>query len=179
MKTPSARGYRQVELNNCAFRRDGRIVADCIAAIDIENGCCVLLDRVKKEAKLGGTSGAGQLALCYSAEHNPEDVTGLLKNFVNKEGRGIRAGFLAYGDVFTTNAIQMVDADYADLSKVAEALKAGTPVHVVGGTVGSLGLWTLQKTAPTATDKITGFVKEVTTMPDGQPAVKIVIEKAL
>ena len=47
-------GYGQVELNNCAFRRDGRIEAQCalstidFASVPAENG---MILRVKKDKK--------------------------------------------------------------------------------------------------------------------------------
>lgn len=173
-------GFGQLEINNCAFRRDGRIIADCKATEALDNGILVAVDHVKKEVSaLEAAPKDGQLAgILYSAEHNPADYTGMLREYINEKGMFVRVGLLSVGDIFTTNSVLYNDTDYADLSKVKEALKAGTPVYAAGGTAASNGQMILQKTAPAATVAIAGIVKEVTTMPDGQAAVKIVITKA-
>lgn len=173
------KNYSQVELNNCAFRRDGRIVADCLATQVIQNGMLALVDRVKKTAKPATTAPTAneQAVLVYNAEHNPASTFNRLCDYVTQAGEGVRGGLLSVGDVFTTNAAMFDDAAYPTISKITDALKAGTPVYAVGGDSTGAGFW-LIKSAVTGTPTVTGIVKEVTTTPDGYPAVKIVITKA-
>ena len=173
------KNYAQVELNNCAFRRDGRIVADCIATMVIQNGMLALVDRVKKTAKPATSvpTANEQAVLVYNAEHSPASTFNRLCDYVSQAGDGIRGGLLSVGDVFTTNAVMYDDTKYANISKISDALKAGTPVYAIGGDEAGAGFWLITN-AVTGTPTVTGIVKEVTTTPDGYPALKIVITKA-
>ena len=162
-------GYGQVELNNVAFRRDGRIEAQCAldtadfdATTPCENG---MILRVKKaEHKIGfcDASAANQLyALNYSTEHMYDERKPGLKNFYLKSAAAgedflPRVGYLAAGDLWTTNCV--------DLGSYASAAAVGTQGAVV-----------LDSAAPSVGPVIQVIKK--TTMPDGQDAFQLQVLK--
>ena len=98
-------GFGQVELNNVAFRRDGRIVAQCapdttdFAAIPVENGMILAVDETARTVKLP-TNASLPLALVYSTEHIYDERTPGLKNFrLNGTNDFLpRLGYLDVGD---------------------------------------------------------------------------------
>ena len=83
-------GYGQVEINNCAFRRDGRIEAQCtantsdFASAMVENGMILAVDNVKREVGFVAADNELPVALVYSAEHIYDERTPGLKNFALK-----------------------------------------------------------------------------------------------
>ena len=171
-------GYGQVELNNVAFRRDGRIEAQCAldtadfdATTPCENG---MILRVKKaEHKIGfcDASAANQLyALNYSTEHMYDERKPGLKNFYLKSAAAgedflPRVGYLAAGDLWTTNCVDL--GSYADASAVASALASGE----VYAAVGTQGAVVFGAAAPTVGPVIQVIKK--TTMPDGTDAFQL------
>ena len=105
-------GYGQIELNNVAFRRDGRIEAQAkpnatdFSVDKLENGMLLAVDAAKREVKYA-VDGTLPVALNYSAEHIYDERTPGLKDFA-LDGTGDflpRLGYLAVGDKFTTNCI--------------------------------------------------------------------------
>ena len=68
-------GYGQIELNNVAWRRDGRIEAQCALSADFaeigyaENGMLLAVDNVAREIKLPAEGLDLPLAIVYSSEH--------------------------------------------------------------------------------------------------------------
>ena len=73
-------GYGQIELNNVAFRRDGRIEAQCkpnatdFSTAKLENGMLLAVDGANREVKFA-TDGSLPVALNYSAEHIYDERT--------------------------------------------------------------------------------------------------------
>ena len=175
-------GYGQVELNNVAFRRDGRIEAQCAldtadfdATTPCENG---MILRVKKaEHKIGfcDASAENQLyALNYSTEHMYDERKPGLKNFYLKSAAAgedflPRVGYLAAGDLWTTNCIDL--GSYASAAAVASALASGA----VYAAVGTQGAVVLGSAAPSVGPVIQ--VVKKTTMPDGQDAFQLQVLK--
>ena len=153
-------GYGQVELNKVAFRRDGRIEAQC--RLDdgieyIENGMILAIDPVNHVVKKPTGDSEEFLALNYSAEHMYDAKDRGLKHFrVEKDGFYPRLGYLTTGDIFTTNAVTCEDI---------EALAAGQYGHADAS-----GYIKVNTTAANAIVKVI----EITTMPDGAPAVKFI-----
>ena len=81
-------GYGQIELNNFAAPRDGRVEAQCkLNKTDFpagaENGMLVAVDNVKREVKLYNASKKLPLAVIYSTEHIYSERKNGLKNFIN------------------------------------------------------------------------------------------------
>ena len=172
-------GYGQIELNNVAFRRDGRIEAQCkpnttdFSSDLLENGMLLAVDNAKREVKYA-TDSSLPVALNYSAEHIYDERTPGLKNFALK-GTGDflpRLGYLAVGDKFTTNCVcydSAVDTAWATESAFISALGACASNTLYGG-IGSKGAILVSATAPSYGPKLR--VIEKTTMPDGTLGVK-------
>ena len=164
-------GYGQVELNNVAFRRDGRIEAQCaLSTIDFayapaENGMILRVKKADHEICFADASAANQLyALLYSTEHMYDERNPGLKNFKTEATDDFlpRVGYLAAGDLWTSNCVDL--GTYASAAAVAAALSSGE----VFAAVGTQGAPVLAATAP-----VSGPVLQVikkTTMPDGQDA---------
>ena len=170
-------GYGQIELNNVAFRRDGRIEAQCapdatdFATIPVENGMLLAIDNVTRTVKFA-TDGSLPIALVYSAEHMYDERTPGLKNFKlnGKDDFLPRLGYTALGDKFTTNCIAYDDTEFEDDEALLEALEDLATAPIYGG-VSSIGAIKISETAPAF-----GPVFRVVlayTMPDGQFGVKL------
>ena len=161
-------GKGQIELNNVAFRRDGRIEAQCALTADAENGMVLAID------KAHGTctpSVDGKEVVCginYSTEHLYDERKPGLKEFSLKEGEYPRIGLPAVGDLFTTNTFGFDTSVFANLEAVRTQLKSGVAYAGVDN-----GIWNLVKVKPEG--GLTARVVAVTTMPDGQDAVKLQI----
>ena len=166
-------GNGQIELNNVAFRRDGRIEAQCKLSVAAENGMILAVDAAKREVRLPKADGEDcPLAVVYISEHLYSDREAGLKNFINKEGSYPRMGYPAIHDIWTTNTIGYDSSEFTSNDKVVEAIKnAGK--KALYGKVGAEGVVTLTATKPTS-----GLCFKVATgmgagsMPDGQFAIK-------
>lgn len=176
MATITRNGYGQLELNRVAFRRDGRVEAQVPYDVSkdgqvYENGMVVIIETTAdhKVAKVGTIAEGDLYGIVYTSEELYNTRTPGLKNFgvvvedgeaKGPEGYDVypRIGFLAAGDVFTTNTVVKTD-DFA----------AGAKVYVA-----ATGEWTTKS----ATAGPIGVVNQVYTLPDGQAAVEIEITKA-
>lgn len=167
-------GYGQVELNNVAFRRDGRIEAQCalstvdFASAPAENGMILRVKKNKRELCFADASAANQLyVLLYSSEHMYDERKPGLKNFKTEATDDFypRGGYLDKGDLWTTNLIDL--GSYASY----DAVKADLTSAEVYGSVGTTGLVTLASSAPSVGPVIQ--VIKATTMPDGQKAFQL------
>lgn len=165
-------GYGQIELNQCAFRRDGRIEAQCkIKDADyVENGMILAIDNTKHEVRYPA-DGDYMFGLNYTSEHMyDERLVGGLKYYkTDKDSFLPRLGYLAVGDKFTTNTVIYDAADITTM--VYGYVKAGDNGYV-----------RLSATDPT-NDAIAGapllrVIDAKATMPNGAPAVKFQCIKA-
>lgn len=170
-------GYGQVELNNVAFRRDGRIVAQCapdatdFASVPVENGMILAVDEANRTVKFA-TDNSLPLALVYSTEHMYDERMPGLKNFkLNGSDDFLpRLGYPAVGDKWHTNTICYSDTEYTTEEALITALKAYKTAAVYGK-ADATGAVCLTSTAPTVGLKLK--VVEYGTMPDGQKGVKL------
>ena len=155
-------GYGQLELNFAAFRRNGAIEAQCKMAEGIEyleNGMLLAVDR--KNRTVGYPTGAeGEvIALNYTTEHMYDERERGLKHFkLDKNTFLPRLGYIGTPDKFTTNTVCYDDTAEIDTYKYGKACS----------TEGFEGYIELTNTREGAYVE----VLEVTTMPDGQTAVK-------
>ena len=166
-------GYGQIELNQCAFRRDGRIEAQCKIAdgIDfIENGGIFAIDNTKREVRYPA-AGDYMFGLNYTSEHMyDERLVGGLKYYkTDKDSFLPRLGYLAVGDKFTTNTV-IYDSALTITNAVYGYVKAGDNAYI-----------RLSATKPS--DAIEGapllrVIDAKATMPNGAPAVKFQCIKA-
>lgn len=184
MKRLAIDGYGQLELNNVAFRRDGRVEAQC-ALVDtldyVENGMLLAVDNISREVSL--PDGNSELiALNYSSEHMYDERKPGLKNFRLDRGSFLpRLGYLSRGDKFTTNCIafdevtefpatadQTADEVFMEIDPTAtDYYGTNTTSGTVAGGAGAIYV--------SATKPQSGVVLKViaaTTMPDGQYALK-------
>lgn len=165
-------GYGQLELNQVAFPRDGRVEAQCalddtdFASVPAENGMLLAVDRVNRKVKFA-TDDSLPIALNYTTEHMYDERANALKDFKLEIGSFYpRLGYLSVGDLFTTNCIGY-ESDFAD----DDAVKAVdlTTTDVFGG-ISDEGVILISKSAPQAGPVLKAV--ETTTMPDGQFAFK-------
>lgn len=172
-------GHGVVELNNVAFRRDGRIEAQCFLDTDsfsettpAENGMLLAIDRVNRKVKVP-TDNSLPIALNYTAEHIYDERTPGLKNYATKPGSFLpRLGYLAVGDTFTTNCLAYESTEFTDDDGLDAALAniTGTAAAPLYGRPCANGAIEVVKTRPTV-GIVLGVVED-TTMPDGQHGVR-------
>lgn len=155
-------GYGQLELNFADFRRHGAIEAQCKLAdgIDfVENGMLLAVDR--KNRTVGYPTGAeGEvIALNYTTEHMYDERERGLKYFRLKKNTFLpRLGYIGVADKFTTNTVCYDDE--AEIGTYAYGKACSTE--------GFEGYIELTNTREGACVEVLA----VTTMPDGQKAVK-------
>ena len=170
-------GYGQLELNQVAFRRDGRIEAQCkldetdFAEIPAENGMLLTVDNINRTVKLYTEENAElPIALNYTTEKIYDERTPGLKNFASTLKSFLpRLGYLSVGDKFTTNTVCYDNGDFADDDALMEAV-AGVAETKLYGQPCENGAIQITTEVPTTSVKL--LVIKKTTMPDGQPAVK-------
>ena len=169
-------GYGQVELNQVAFRRDGRIEAQLpldptdFATAKAENGMLLAVDRVAGTIRMPDAAEDKPIALNYSSEHLYDERALGLKNFYLDRNTFLpRLGYLSVGDKFTTNCISYNTSSWADETALKAAIHAYKTTAVYGG-IGLDGSILLSATKPSV-GPVLQVIKE-TTMPDGQYAVK-------
>jgi hypothetical protein len=165
-------GFGQLELNNVAFRRDGRIEAQCeldeddFADVPAENGMLLAVDKVNKTIKFA-TDDSLPIALNYTAEHMYDERANGLKDFKLERGTFYpRVGYLAVGDLFTTNCISHEMNDDETFKTAAGNVKT-TPLYGGISEDGSIAV----STSEPEEGPVLNVVK-ATTMPDGQFAVQ-------
>lgn len=165
-------GYGQIELNQCAFRRDGRIEAQCkIAGADyVENGMILAIDNTKREVRYPA-DGDYMFGLNYTSEHMyDERLVGGLKYYkTDKDSFLPRLGYLAVGDKFTTNTV--VYEDEADISTMVYG-------YVKAGDNGYIRLSATEPNDAIAGAPLLRVIDAKATMPNGAPAVKFQCIKA-
>lgn len=168
-------GFGQLELNNVAFRRDGRVEAQCaldatdFASVPAENGMLLAVDRVNRTVKFP-VDGSLPIALNYTAEHMYDERANGLKDFSLPLGTFYpRLGYLSIGDLFTTNCIAYDTGDFADDDALDTALDAIKTTPLYGG-IGANGAIVLDTTKAQAGPVLK--VVEKTTMPNGKLGIK-------
>lgn len=165
-------GYGQIELNQCAFRRDGRIEAQCkIAGADyVENGMILAIDNTKREVRYPA-AGDYMFGLNYTSEHMyDERLVGGLKYYkTDKDSFLPRLGYLAVGDKFTTNTV--VYDDEADITTMVYG-------YVKAGDNGYIRLSATEPDDAIAGAPLLRVIDAKATMPNGAPAVKFQCIKA-
>ena len=171
-------GFGQVELNQVAFRRDGRIEAQCaldsvdFEKVSAENGMLLAVDNVTRTIKFPVAGSDLPIALNYSAEHLYDDRHQSLKNFKLDIADGFypRLGYLDIGDKFTTNCLCYDDSEFADEDALEEAYEND---EVLYGGISEMGAILVSANKP-AEGPVLKAVKGTGagSMPDGQFAIK-------
>ena len=165
-------GYGQIELNQCAFRRVGRIEALCkIEGADyVENGMILAIDNTKREVRYPA-AGDYMFGLNYTSEHMyDERLVGGLKYYkTDKDSFLPRLGYLAVGDKFTTNTVV-----YDDTLTITNAVYG----YVKAGDNGYIRLSATKPEDAIADAPLLRVIDAKATMPNGAPAVKFQCIKA-
>ena len=155
-------GYGQLELNFAAFRRNGAIEAQCRMAegIDyLENGMLLAVDRATRTVGYPTGAEGEVIALNYTTEHMYDEREKGLKDFkLDKNTFLPRLGYIGTPDKFTTNTVC-----YDNTAGIG-TYKYGKPCTAEG----FKGYIELTNDKEGACLEVLG----VTTMPDGQTAVK-------
>lgn len=176
-------GYAQLELNQVAFRRDGRIEAQSklkayVAstaedgfdeAHPAENGMLLVFNAPKREISKPAAA-TDKVLLNYTTEHMYDERTPGLKNFYLVPGTFLpRLGYLATGDKYTTNCVAYDSEDYATEEDFWDAVAAcdATPLYACPCEEGA------HLVSDSATNAVAQVVKG-TTMPDGQKAIQFI-----
>lgn len=160
-------GFGQIELNNVAFRRDGRIEAQCdldpaaFEAVPAENGMLLAVDLKNRLVKFA-TDATLPIAINYSAEHLYDERALSLRDFSLKPGSfRPRLGYLAVGDKFTTNCVCYDTTEFAS----DDVLKTDLESATVYGGISGVGAIKVTKTKPQDGPVL---IAKKSTMPDGQ-----------
>lgn len=178
-------GYGQIELNQCAFRRDGRIEAQCAldpekfaknqaenvaGKVYAENGMILAVDNINRVIRLPGAEAKGlPLAINYSTEHLYDERRQGLKDFYLPAGTFYpRLGYLSRGDKFTTNCLCYESDEFTDDETLIQALEKIKEAKVYAKH-SELGAIQLTKNEADAEMLVVKYY----TMPDGQPGVKL------
>ena len=155
-------GYGQLELNFAAFRRYGAIEAQCKLAEGIEyveNGMLLAVDRVKRTVGYPTGDANEVIALNYTTEHMYDEREKGLKHFRLEKNTFLpRLGYIGVADKFTTNTVVLEEGTNPADYKYGKACT----------TEGFEGYIELTNTREGAHVQVLA----VTTMPDGQKAVK-------
>lgn len=159
-------GYGQLELNQVAFRRSGRIEAQCKIAdgIDfIENGMLLAVNNMNRTVGYAAEGNVFPIALNYTTEHMYDNRANALKDFrLEKDSFLPRLGYLGAGDKYTTNTVEYEGYNNDD------AFLAAVGTTVLYAHAGADGYHLVNAEAEGAV----ALAIEATTMPDGQKAVK-------
>ena len=166
-----------LEINAVTFQRTGNLMAMYPLAADVtaENGMVLGVDYTAQEITYpSATSDALMLHFSSEKEYDAQNV-GLNKFYLTKDsGYYPRLGKLEVNDRFTTSAVSYDSAVFADLAAIRTAVAAGTVYAKACETEGYKGLIELvSTTAPTA--KVVLKAVDVTTVPNGEPAIKFVV----
>ena len=163
-------GYGQLELNAVAFRRSGRIEAQCKIAEGIEyveNGMLLAVDNVERVVKYAEDNSL-PIALNYTTEHMYDERAKGLKHFRLNAGEHLpRMGYQGAGDKYTTNCLAYDTDEFADDEALENAVKNVKSERLYAKACAN-GAHQITKEA----DGALCLVLAATTMPDGQFAVK-------
>lgn len=173
-------GFGQLELNQVAFPRDGRIEAQCalgddFAEVPAENGMLLAVDNINRIVKFPVAGEKFPIALNYSTEHMYDERHNALKDFNLPKGTFYpRMGYLSVQDKFTTNCLCFDTEEFANENALMEAYKPenlkNTPLY---GGISEIGAIKVSKTAPTEGPVLMAVLGTgAGSMPDGQFAIK-------
>lgn len=173
-------GFGQLELNQVAFPRDGRIEAQCalgddFAEVPAENGMLLAVDNINRIVKYPVAGEKFPIALNYTTEHMYDERTTALKNFNLPQGTFYpRMGYLSVQDKFTTNCLCYDDAEFNNDQALKDAYKpeALKAAPLYGG-ISEMGAIKVSKVAPTEGPVLMAVLGTgAGSMPDGQFAIK-------
>lgn len=197
------KGYGQLELNLVSFPRTGNIVAQYRAGetfvsdnSPLENGMLLKVDGKNRCVDKAAPAAGNIYALNYSTEHMYDERQYRLADFKLNPTDDFypRLGYLSVGDKFTTNCIcvysegeedetaKIANATAKEIADAWESIKvgfAGTEEQAaieLYGVASKFGYIKLATAIPTDGPVLRAI--EITTMPDGQNAIKFEVIRA-
>ena len=184
------KGYGQLELNLVSFPRTGNIVAQYRPGTSftkngikyLENGMLLKVDGKNRCVDMEAPKAGNIYALNYSTEHMYDERQYRLADFKLNPTDDFypRLGYLSVGDKFTTNCICTGDGELTsgtteEIANTWKSLKEDFAEEVYG-VASEFGYIKLATEIPTDGPVLRAI--EITTMPDGQNAIKFEVIRA-
>lgn len=185
------KGYGQLELNLVSFPRTGNIVAQYRAGetfvsdnSPLENGMLLKVDGKNRCVDKAAPAAGNIYALNYSTEHMYDERQYRLADFKLNPTDDFypRLGYLSNGDKFTTNCVcagtgeNVTSGTAEEIAAAWETVKDNFAKGEVYGVASKFGYIALADTIPTDGPVLRAI--EITTMPDGQNAIKFEVIRA-
>ena len=170
-----------LEKNAVIYPRTGNIMAMYPLAEEVtkaENGMLLGVNYAKGVIEYPTTKSDAVMILDSAEKEYYSNVVGLDQHYLAPDhGYMPRLGKLEVNDRFTTSTVAYATSDFSDVDAIAKAVEAGTAVYGKPcETAGYKGCIELTKVAPTT--KVGLKVVKVTTIPNGDAAIKFAVIKA-
>lgn len=179
------KGYGQLELNLVSFPRTGNIVAQYRPGTSftkngikyLENGMLLKVDGKNRCVDMEAPAAGNIYALNYSTEHMYDEREYRLADFKLNPTDDFypRLGYLSIGDKFTTNCVSY-DAETVEAGWTA--LKTAFEKNEIVGVASAEGYIELLVAPSELPEGPILRAIEITTMPDGQNAIKFEVIRA-
>lgn len=169
-----------LEKNAVTYPRTGNIMAmySLDDGVRAENGMLLEVDYVNKLIKYpASTSEVIMIVDSAEKEYDPNNA-GLDKFYLTKDsGFKPRLGKLEVNDRFTTSTVSFDTTELTDIETIGTQIKAGTVYGTICEQAGFKGTIALTKTKPES-GVIALKAIELTTLPNGDTAIKFTVIKA-
>lgn len=169
-----------LEKNAVVYPRTGNIMA--MYPLDktvekAENGMLLGVNYAKGVIEYPSASADAIMILDTAEKEYDKNVVGLNQHYITPNyGYMPRLGKLEVNDRFTTNTVAYDSAVFADEAAMEAAIEAGSVYGKACEVAGFKGMIELTKTAPTG--KVVLKAVKLTTLPNGDAAVKFAVIKA-
>lgn len=168
-----------LEKNAVIYPRTGNIMAmfpldESVAKA--ENGMLLGVNYTKKVIEYPSATSDAIMILDSAEKEYDINKAGLNQHYLTPTyGYMPRLGKLEINDRFTTSSVAYDTSVFADVEAIAKAVEGGTSVYGKAcTTAGYKGLIELTKTAVNS-EKVGLKVEKVTTLPNGEPAIKFAV----
>lgn len=169
-----------LEKNAVVYPRTGNIMA--MYPLDktvekAENGMLLGVNYAKGVIEYPSSSADAIMILDTAEKEYDRNVVGLNQHYITPDyGYMPRLGKLEVNDRFTTSTVAYDSAVFADEAAMEAAIEAGSVYGKACEVAGFKGMIELTKTAPTG--KVVLKAVKLTTLPNGDAAVKFAVIKA-
>lgn len=168
-----------LEKNAVIYPRTGNIMA--MFPLDekvakAENGMLLGVNYSKGVIEYPSATSDAIMILDSAEKEYDKNVAGLNQHYLTPtHGYMPRLGKLEINDRFTTSSVAYDKTVFADIEAIAAAVETGTGIYGKACTTeGYKGLIELTKTS-VASEKVGLKVEKVTTLPNGEPAIKFAV----
>lgn len=174
--------YASLEVNLARFRHAGPVISQTkLADAFTSNSPCengMWLDTDIHTGKIGAAAvTTGTYGIVYTSEDEYDNQKTGLKNFCQVAGDYPRVGVMDVGDVYTTNCFQYNTTEYANEATLNAILVncATTAIYVYP--VANSAVPQVSSNASLIATGLRGTVNALTTMPNGEKAIKYQITR--